>query len=58
MDSDMSEPAASSEKANRLLSSDMCGPLNDKSDGNTPYAQVDNACLLTGKRPNKTPTFI
>jgi hypothetical protein len=56
--SDKSEPAASSETANRRMSSDMSGPLSDKPDGTTPYAQMANACLPAGERPNKTPIFI
>jgi len=50
-----SEPAVSSETANRLMSSDMFGPLSDKSDGTTPNAQVTNTCLPAVERPNKTP---
>ena len=40
MDSDMSEPAVSSETANRRMSSDMFGPLSDTRDGATLTAQV------------------
>jgi hypothetical protein len=59
MDSDPSEPAASSESANRRMSNDMSGPLSDKPDGTTPqHAQVTNTCLPAGQRPNKKPTFV
>jgi len=58
MDSDMSEPAVSSETANRRMSSDMSGPLSDMPDGATLNAQVANTCLPAGERPNKTPIFI
>jgi hypothetical protein len=41
------------------MSNDMTGPLSDKLDGTTPqHAQVSNACLPAGQRPNKTPIFI
>jgi hypothetical protein len=40
------------------MSNDMSGPLNDKPDGTTQHAQVNNACLPAGERPNKTPIFI
>ena len=55
MESDMSEPTVSSETANRRMSSDMSGPLSDTPDGATPNAQVANACLPAGERPNKPP---
>jgi len=58
MDSEVSEPAVSSETANRRMSSDMSGPLNDMPDGTTLNAQVANTCLPAGQRPNKTPIFI
>jgi len=58
MGSDLSEPALSSETANRRVSSDMSGSLCDKPDGTTPNAQVTNTCLPAGERPNKTPIFI
>jgi hypothetical protein len=50
MGSDLSEPAVSSETA-----SDMSGPLSEKPDGSIPNAQVTNACLPAGERPNKNP---
>ena len=40
------------------MSSDMSGPLSDKSDGTTPNTQVTSTCLPTGERPNKLPIFI
>ena len=58
MDSDPSESAVSTETVKRLMSSDMSGPLSDKPNGTTPYAQVANTCLSAGERPNKTPIFI
>jgi hypothetical protein len=59
MYSDPSEPAASSESANRRMSNDMSGPLSDKPEGTTPqHAQVTKPCLPAGQRPNKTPIFI
>jgi hypothetical protein len=58
MDSDMSEPAVSRKTANRSMSSDMSGPLSDKTDGTTLNAQVANTGLLAGQRPNKTSIFI
>jgi len=58
MNSDMSEPAVSSETANRHVSSDISGPLSDMPDGATLNAQVANSCLPAGERPNKTPIFI
>jgi len=54
----MSEPAVSSETANRRMSSDMSGPLSDTPDGVKLNAQVANTCLPARKRPNKTPIFI
>ena len=54
----MSEPAVSSETANRRMSSDMSGALSDKPDGATLNAQVANTCLPARQRPNKTPIFI
>jgi hypothetical protein len=35
----------------------MFGPLSDKPDGTTTYAQVTNAYLPAGEHPNKTPIF-
>ena len=58
MDSDPSEPAVSLETVNRRMSSDTSGPVIDKPDGTTTHAQVTNACLPAGQRPNKPPTFI
>ena len=58
MDSDTSEPAVSSETANRRMSSDMSGPLSDMPDDATLHAQVANTCQPAGERPNKTPIFI
>jgi hypothetical protein len=58
MGSELSEPAVSSDTANRRMSEDMSGPLSDKPDGTTPNAQVTNTCLPAGERPNKTPIFI
>jgi hypothetical protein len=58
MDSDPSESAVSSETVNRRMSSDMSGPLSDMPDGATTHAQVTNACLAAGERPNKTLIFI
>ena len=58
MGSDLSEPAVSSETVNSRMSSDMSGPLSDKSDGTTQHAQVANDCLPAGERPNKTLIFI
>jgi hypothetical protein len=40
------------------MSSDMSGPLSEMMDRNTNRAQVDNACLLAGDRPNQTLIFI
>ena len=58
VDSDPSESGVPSETTNRCMSSDMSGPLSDKSDGTTANAQVANACLPVGERPNKTHIFI
>ena len=58
MDSDISEPADSSETANRRMSSDMSGPLSDTPDGTTLNAQVANTCLPARERPNNTPISI
>jgi len=58
MDSDMSEPAVSTERANRRMSNDMCGPLSKMPDGAILNAQVTNTCLPAGERPNKSPIFI
>jgi len=54
MGSDLSEPAVSSETANRHMSSETSGPLSDKSDGNPPHVQVNNTCSPGGNRPKKT----
>jgi hypothetical protein len=45
---DLSEPAVSSQTANRRMSSDMSGPLSDMPVGTTPNAQVTNTCLPAG----------
>jgi len=58
MDSDPSESGVPSETTNRRMSSDTSGPLSDMPDGTTSNAQVANACLPAGERPNKTPIFI
>jgi len=58
MDADPSEFGVSSETANWRMSSDMSGPLNGIPDGTTPNAQVANAYLPAGERPNKTLIFI
>jgi len=58
MDSDVSEPAVSSETVNRRMSSDMSGPLSNKPNGTTLNAQVDNTCLPAREPPNKMPIFI
>ena len=58
MDSDPSESAVSSVTVNRRMSSDISGPLSDTPVGTTTHAQVNNACLTAGERPNKTPIFI
>jgi hypothetical protein len=53
-----SEPAVSSETANRRMSSGMSGPLSDKPDGTTPLAQGTNTYLPAGQLPNKMPISI
>jgi hypothetical protein len=58
MVSDLSEPAVSSEAANRRVSEDMSGPLSDNPDGTTPNAQVTNTCLPARQRTIKTQIFI
>jgi len=40
------------------MASDMSGPLSGMPDGTTSNAQVANACLPAGERPNKMPIFI
>jgi len=40
------------------MSNDMSGPLSDMPDGASSNAQVANACLPAGQRPNKSPIFI
>jgi len=40
------------------MSNEMSGPLSGMPDGTTINAQVANACLPAGQRPNKTPIFI
>ena len=54
---DSSESGVSSETPNRRMS-DMSGPLSGMPNGTTTNAQVANACLPAGQRPNKTPIFI
>ena len=58
MDSDLSEPGVSMDTTNRRMSSNMSEPLSGMPDGTTSNAQVANACLPAGERPNKTPIFI
>ena len=58
MHSDQSEPAVSSETANRRMSSDKSGPLSDKRDGTNQHAHVANTCLPAGERPNRTPILL
>jgi len=58
MDSEPSESGVSMETSNRRTSNVMSGPLSGMPDGTTPNAQVANACLPVGQRPNKTPIFI
>jgi len=58
MDSEPSESGVSMETSNRRMSNDISGPLSGMPDGTTPNAQVTNACLPAGQRPNKTPIFI
>jgi len=58
MDSEPSESGVSMETSNRRMSNDMSGPLSGMPDGTTTNAQVTNACLPAGQRPNKTPIFI
>jgi len=58
MDSEPSESGVSMETSNRRISNDMSGPLSGMPDVTTPNAQVTNACLPAGQRPNKTPIFI
>ena len=55
MDSDPSEPAVFSEAVNMRMSSDMYGPLSDMPVFTKTQAQVTNACLPAGQRPNKPP---
>ena len=54
MGSDLSEPGVSMETSNRH---NVPGPLSGMPDGITANAQVANACLPAGQRPNKTPIF-
>ena len=58
MDSEPSESGVSTETPNRRMSNDMSGPLSGMPNGTTSNAQVANACLPAGQRPNKTPIFI
>ena len=58
MDSETSESGVSMETSNRLISNDMSGLLSNMPDSTIHNAQVTNACLPAGQRPNKTPIFI
>jgi len=58
MDSEPSESGVSMETSTRRMPNDMSGPLSGMPDGTTFNAQVANACLPAGQRPNKTPIFI
>jgi hypothetical protein len=58
MYSDQSESVVTPKTANVRMSSDMSGPLSDKSDGPTASAHVTNTGLPAGERPNKTLIFI
>ena len=51
---DLSETAVSSEIVKRRMCSDMSRPLSDNPDDTTTHAQVTNACLPAGERPNMT----
>jgi len=58
MDSEPSESSVSTETPKRRIPNDMSGPLSGMPVGTTLNAQVANACLPVGQRPNKTPIFI
>jgi len=58
VDSDPYEPDVSMETANRLMYSDMSGPLSGRPDGTNANAQVANACPPAEELPNKKPIFI
>ena len=58
MDSDLSEPAVSSETVKRRMSNNMSRALCDMPDGTTINAQVANTSLPAEERPNKKPIFI
>jgi len=58
MDLDPSESSVSSDTINRRMSSDISEPLSGMPHGATSNAQVANACLPAGERPNKTHIFI
>ena len=57
MDSDPSEPGVLMETTNTRMSSDKSGRLGVMPNGTTSNAQVANACLPAGERPNKTSIF-
>ena len=58
MDSDPSEPDVSMETTNRRMSSDISGLMSGMRVGTASKAQVTNACLPAGERPNKMHIFI
>ena len=58
MDWDPSEPADSTESANRRLSNDMSEPLSGTPADTTLNVQVATTCATAGECPNKTPIFI
>jgi len=58
MDSESSESGVSAETPKRRMSNDMSRSLRGMPVGTTFKAQVANACLPAGQRPNKTPIFI
>jgi len=49
MESDPSENGVSMETTNRCISSDMSGPLSDRTDGTIANAQEASACLPAGE---------
>jgi hypothetical protein len=55
IESYLSETAVSSESSNRRTYSDMSGHLGDMPDDTTFNAQVNNTCVPSEVRPNKTP---
>ena len=58
MESDSSDPAASSEAANRRLSQDLPGPLSDTPAGTTSAVSKVAAPVPARQRRNRTPNFI